>query len=411
MTGSIGGDSGGSSAEPSIHTPGGVVIGVGRSNSRYKGRDDVMLLYFAAGASIAGVFTRNSLPAAPVVHARAIVAGGRCGAIVANAGNANAFTGAAGERSVRSICGHVAELTGVAAERVVSASTGVIGEPMEDMAIHHAVSEAWQNRGASWHQAAAAICTTDTFPKVASRCFGDGRDSWAVTGICKGSGMIAPDMTGATSATMLAFLVTDAPIAAADLQRLLEQQVEGTLNAVTVDGDTSTNDCCLLVATGTDAVLSGVALESFADALHGVLEDLTIMLARDGEGARKLICVSVHGAASHADAMVLAKAVANSPLVKTAIAGEDANWGRVVMALGKPGIVLDADQIRIDIGGIGVTAAGARVEGFDEAAVTRHLKTDRVELSISVGAGSGAARAWGCDLTHAYIDINADYRS
>ena len=379
---------------------------------RYQGRDDLLLVELAPGTAVAGAFTRSATAAAPVLWCRRALAGGRARALVVNAGNANAFTGADGERAVEQTAIAAAGLLGCAAEEIFAASTGVIGEPLPTERIVRALPRLHDElSGGDWPAAARAIATTDTFLKGSSRSVEiDGRPV-VVNGIAKGAGMIAPDM-----ATMLAFVFTDAAIAPAALQDLLVAGIARSFNCITVDGDTSTNDTVLCFATaaaGNAAIADAddPRLDGFRVALDAVLVDLATQVVRDGEGATKFVTVTVTGAETDAAARTIALAVANSPLVKTAIAGEDANWGRIVMAVGKAGERIDRDRLEIRIGGIAVAAEGGRVQGYDEAPVAAHMKQAEVEIGIDAGVGSGRATVWTCDLTHGYIDINASYRS
>jgi glutamate N-acetyltransferase/amino-acid N-acetyltransferase len=313
---------------------------------------------------------------------------------------------------VRRTADTAARLLHCAPEEIYIASTGVIGEPLDDGKIAKALPRlAQEAAGPAWEAAAKAIMTTDTFPKGATRSASIGGVEVRLNGIAKGSGMIAPDM-----ATMLAFVATDAKLPAAVLQRLLGPAAERSFNSITVDGDTSTSDTLLLAATG-QAANPSIAdardrrLGGFKRALESLLTDLAKQVVQDGEGARKLVTVEVSGAASARAARRIGLAIANSPLVKTAIAGEDANWGRIVMAVGKSGEKADRDQLSIAIGGIPITEAGKRRQDFDEAPVAQHMRGSEILLQVDVGVGRGRARVWTCDLTHGYIDINADYRS
>jgi len=406
---------------PAMPAIAGLSIAAARAGLRKAGdrRDDLMLAAFAAGSCIAGVLTRSATAAAPVLWCRKVLPGGRARALVVNAGNANAFTGANGERAVAATAGAAAAATGCAPGEVLVASTGVIGEPLPVDNITAAIAGLAVNvpgvataRAADFHAAATAITTTDTFAKGATATAAIAGTQVNINGIAKGSGMVAPDM-----ATMLAFVFTDAAIAPAALRSCLRAAVDESFHCITVDGDTSTSDTVLLAATGAAGnrkVAGAAALGDFRRALNKVCTDLAVQVVRDGEGAAKLIRVEISGARSDASARRAALAVANSPLVKTAIAGGDANWGRVVMALGKSGEALVARRMRIQIGGVTVAERGARAANYGkraEAAVTRHLAGREVTLSAHLGAGRGRARVWTCDLTHGYIRINADYRT
>jgi glutamate N-acetyltransferase/amino-acid N-acetyltransferase len=393
----------------------GVRLATAAAGIRYAGRTDVMLALFDAGTAAAGVFTRSKCPSAPVEWCRAKIGSGRARALVVNSGNANAFTGKSG----RAACSLTAKLTARAAgcrpDEVLLASTGVIGEPLKASAFDGVMETmVGAARPESWLEAARAIMTTDTFPKVATATAKLGRTTVTISGFAKGAGMIAPDM-----ATMLAFVFTDAPIAARALQGLLKQGVVDTFNAVTIDGDTSTSDTLLAFATGAAAArgapriarASDPRLKAFRTAFDGVLGRLAEQVARDGEGARKLVEVVVEGAVSKQSARRIALSIANSPLVKTAIAGEDANWGRVVMAVGKAGEPADRDRLAIWFSGVRVAHRGARDPAYDEAAVSALMKKPEIELKVALGLGRGRDRVLTCDLTKDYVAINGDYRS
>jgi len=399
--------------EPSLPPIPGVRLAARACGVRYQGRTDVCLMEFTPGTTIAGVLTRSLTASAPVDWCRQALKGGRARAILVNSGNANAFTGRAGEASVRRCAAAAAAALGCAEGEVFLASTGVIGEPLAEERITAGLPDltaALAEDG--WAAAAAAIMTTDTFPKLATRQARIGGVTVQINGIAKGSGMIAPDM-----ATMLAFVATDAKLPAPVLRTLLREASDRSFNCITVDGDTSTSDTLLLAATGTAPAHPRIAraddpkLKDFRAKLQDLLIDLACQVARDGEGARKFITLDVTGAASDAAARRIALAVANSPLVKTAIAGEDANWGRIVMAVGKAGEKADRDRLKIAIGGVKVAARGQRVPDYDETPIAAHMKGSEIAIAVDVGVGKGRARVWTCDLTHGYIDINADYRS
>jgi glutamate N-acetyltransferase/amino-acid N-acetyltransferase len=387
------------------------------SGARYQGRDDVLLVALPAGSTVAGVFTQSKMPSAAVDLSRANLraAKGKARALLVNAGNANAFTGQAGAKAALVTAQATAEQIGCKPHEVLVASTGVIGEVLETAPVLKAVQQA--DGAADWQAAARAIMTTDTFPKLATATAKFGKEQVTLTGIAKGSGMIAPDM-----ATMLAFIFTDAALPVAVLQKLLSQTNQDSFNCVTVDSDTSTSDTCLLVATG-EKKIAGAAVRSandkrlaaFQKALAAVMQDLAQQAARDGEGISKLMTIEVAGAESDAAARRIGLAIGNSPLVKTAIAGEDANWGRIVMAIGKSGEKAERDRLAISIGGIKVARSGKVVPGYKEAPVARHMKGKEISIAVNVGAdkgkGKGKARIWASDLTHGYISINADYRS
>jgi glutamate N-acetyltransferase/amino-acid N-acetyltransferase len=398
---------------PSLPPLAGVRLAARACGVRYQGRTDVCLMEFAPGTTMAGVLTRSLAPSAPVDWCRRALKGGRGRAVLVNSGNANAFTGRLGEASVRRCATAAAAALGCAREEIYLASTGVIGEPLADERITAGLPDLIASLAEdAWGEAAAAIMTTDTFPKLATRRAKIGKVEVTINGIAKGSGMIAPDM-----ATMLAFLATDARLPAPVLRALLREANERSFNCITVDGDTSTSDTLLLAATGTAPAHARIArasdpkLRDLRAKLEDLLIDLACQVARDGEGAQKFITIDVTGAASDAAARRIGLAIANSPLVKTAIAGEDANWGRIVMAVGKAGEKANRDKLKIAIGGVKVAAQGQRVAGYDETPVAAHVKGREIEIAVDVGVGKGRARVWTCDLTHGYIDINADYRS
>ncbi len=377
---------------------------------KYKGRKDVMLAELAPGSTIAGVFTKSKTCSAPVDWCKKILPKGRARAIVVNSGNANAFTGKQGERDVKTMVAAVARSLKCPQNQVYVASTGVIGErlPVERIS-KVAVKLSSSLKSNRWLQAASAIMTTDTYPKGASVTAEVYGQTVTIAGIAKGSGMIAPDM-----ATMLSFVFTDATIPEDLLQKQLKKAADQTFNCITVDSDTSTSDTLLLAATGQvdhQPVKNEKELKSFQSALQTVLTDLATKVVKDGEGASKFITVDITGAASAKSARTIGMAVANSPLVKTAIAGEDANWGRVVMAVGKAGEKADRDRLSIAMGETTIVTRGKLNPNYDEAVVTKHLKGTDITIKVDVGVGKGKARVWTCDLTHDYISINADYRS
>ncbi len=379
---------------------------------KYKGRPDVCLMVLDPGSTIAGVTTRSKTASAPVDWCRAQLPHGRARAIIVNSGNANAFTGKTGETSVRRVVDAVAASLGCRPQDVLAASTGVIGVPLPSERIIRTVRAlAKKLKPGGWKTAARAIMTTDTYPKGAVRHAEIGGKPVMLAGIAKGSGMIAPDM-----GTMLSFGFTDARLPAPVLQALLRQAVDRSFNSITVDGDTSTSDTLLFGATGkvrhpriTDP--RDPRLADFRAALEDLLCDLAHQVVRDGEGASKFIAINVRGAASQGAARRIGLAIANSPLVKTAIAGEDANWGRIVMAVGKSGEKADRDRLAIAIGGVQVAERGEVVPGYDETPVAEHMKGQEIVIDVNVGVGRGKATVWTCDLTHGYISINADYRS
>ncbi len=386
----------------------GAATGLKKNASAY----DLMLVEFAPGTTAAGVLTRSLCPSAPVDWCRALLRRGRARGLVVNSGNANAFTGTAGDRTVALTAQAAARLLGAKPQDIFIASTGVIGNVLPDDAIPQrlpGLTDALSDD--SWEDAARAIMTTDTFPKGAHRTARIGDKEISIAGIAKGSGMIAPDM-----ATMLAFVVTDAKIPAGVLQAVLKRGADRSFNSITVDSDTSTSDTLLLFATGQAkhpkvSAAGDRILRDFRRALEDTLVDLATQVVKDGEGASKFITIDVSGAASARAARRIGLSIANSPLVKTAIAGEDANWGRIVMAVGKAGEKADRDRLSIAMGGVQITRDGQPVPGYEEAPVARHLKGRMVDIAVDIGIGNGRARVWTCDLTHDYIAINADYRS
>ncbi len=397
---------------PAMPPIAGLEITTGACGLRYRDRTDVCFMILEPGTTVAGVLTRSLTASAPILWCREALAMGSARAVVVNSGNANAFTGAAGTGSVERTVGAVVDLIGCRAEEVFIASTGVIGEPLPDHLLTAALEELAKGfRPDAWPEAAAAIMTTDTYPKGATRTAEIKGVPVTINGIAKGSGMIAPDM-----ATMLSFVATDAALPSELLQSLLSDAIERTFNSITVDGDTSTSDTVLLFATGkagNQAVDSAQdpALAAFRAALEDLLRDLAIQVVRDGEGASKFVTIDVSGAETPKAARSIGLAIGNSPLVKTAVAGEDPNWGRIVMAVGKAGERADRDRLSIKIGGIEVAKNGWVVDGYDEAPVAAHMKGQEIDIAVDVGVGDGSARVWTCDLGHGYIDINADYRS
>ncbi len=372
---------------PELPPLAGVRLAAGEAGIRYKGRTDVLLAEFAEGTTVAGVFTKNLCPGAPVTYCREVLQGGLARGLVVNAGNANVFNGVAGIRAVEATANAAAATLGVAPEQIFLASTGVIGEPMPAQKIVAVLDKLKADLAADrFAEAAKAIMTTDTFPKAATRTARLGGAEIRITGIAKGSGMIAPDM-----ATMLAFIFTDAAIAAPDLQSMLAKCVDHSFNCITIDSDTSTSDTVLLFATGqagNKSTNTPAALADFRRALGEVLHDLALMVVRDGEGAQKLVQITVDGAVSNASARRIGLAIANSPLVKTAIAGEDANWGRIVMAVGKAGEPADRDKLAIAIGGTWMAQAGGIVPGYDETPVVAHMKGREIDIAVDIGLGA-----------------------
>ena len=397
---------------PDLPAIAGVRLATAEAGIRYAGRTDVLLALFDAGTTVAGVFTKSKCPSAPVEWCRAHVKSGKARALVVNSGNANAFTGKSGRVATKLTAEIAAKATGCKPSEIFLASTGVIGEPLDASKFAPVMAGlAARAQAGDFLAAARAIMTTDTFPKVATAKARIGQATVTVNGIAKGAGMIAPDM-----ATMLSFVFTDAAIAAPALQALLKDGVTDTFNAVTIDGDTSTSDTLMIFATGKAntpriARARDPRLKGFKKALQQVLANLSEQIARDGEGARKLVEIVVEGAVSKASARRIAMSIANSPLVKTAIAGEDANWGRVVMAVGKAGEPANRDKLSIWFGGIRVAHKGARDPAYDEAAVSAAMKKPDISLKVALGLGNGRDRVLTCDLTKEYVAINGDYRS
>ena len=376
---------------------------------KYAGRTDVMLAVLDPGSCVAGAFTRSATRSANVLDCQSKIRleddGGA--AIIVNSGNSNAFTGRAGDASVQAICAEVARVTGLPATRVFTSSTGVIGERLPHDRIAAKVEELYGNLDeAGLHGAAKAIMTTDTFPKGSTTSVDLPGGTVTIAGIAKGSGMIAPDM-----ATMLVYIFTDAKIAQSDLQALVSELNEKTFNSITVDSDTSTSDTLLVAATGASGVPVSAEDGAFRDGLHHVMQDLAHQVVRDGEGATKFVEITVTGALNDADAKTHAMSIANSPLVKTAIAGEDPNWGRVVMAIGKSGAPADRDTLSISFGDVKVANKGWVDPDYREEQGAAVMKQENISMTVDLGMGSGAATVWTCDLTHGYISINADYRS
>ena len=397
---------------PELPPLAGVRLSAAEAGIRYKGRTDVVMMEVPNGSTVAGVFTSNKCPGAPVDWCRASLKGGKARMVVVNAGNANVFTGKAGRDACAATAAAAAKLAGCPAKQVFVASTGVIGEVLP----HEKLVEALPGLQAglsenAWEAAARGIMTTDTFPKAATRVAMIGDTEVRISGIAKGSGMIAPDM-----ATMLCFIFTDAKIPAGALQGLLKKGCDTSFNCTTVDSDTSTSDTVLLIATGQAKhprvpAEGGRMLSDFAAKLNDLLLDLALQVTRDGEGAQKLIRIDVTGATTGRSAKKIGMAVANSPLVKTAIAGEDANWGRIVMAVGKAGEPADRDKLSIGVGGVWMAKDGGVIPGYDETPVVAHMKGREIDIAIDLGLGRGKATVWTCDLTHGYIDINGSYRS
>jgi len=394
---------------PNLPVIEGVAFSAAQAGVRYQGRTDVMLVRLIPGTTIAGVFTRSATRSAPVLDCQTKIGADSAdgAAIIVNSGNSNAFTGKNGVVSTRAVTAAVADVLGLPETRVFSSSTGVIGEPLPHERITAKLAELADtlDKGAI-AAAARAIMTTDTFAKGAAAEVNIGGKPVKIAGIAKGSGMIAPDM-----ATMLVYIFTDAAASRSDLQTMLSELTDVTFNCITVDSDTSTSDTLLLAATGASGVKVDSNTIEFRDALHAVMLDLAHQVVRDGEGATKFVEIAVTGAATEADAKTHAMAIANSPLIKTAIAGEDPNWGRVVMAIGKSGAAADRDLLTIHFGDVLVAEDGWVSPSYNEAEAAAHMKGQYLRISVDLGLGQGKSTVWTCDLTHGYIDINADYRS
>jgi len=393
----------------------GIRIATAEAGIKYKGRTDLLAMVFDKGTEVAGVFTRSKCPSAPVDFCRDNLPGGKARLLVVNSGNANAFTGKKGRETTAMTGKAGAAAAGCAAGEVFLASTGVIGEPLDAGRFAHLLTGMVKEAKPDlWREAASAIMTTDTYPKVATVTVKLGDADVTINGIAKGAGMIAPDM-----ATMLSFVATDAPIAAPVLQALLSGGVGKTFNAITVDSDTSTSDTLLLFATGAAAkrgapridALKDPRLTAFKRGLGKLLKSLALQVVRDGEGARKQVEVTVTGAKSARSARKIALSIANSPLVKTAVAGEDANWGRVVMAVGKSGEPADRDRLSIWFGDNRLAFEGERDPHYSEEATSAYMKREDIRILADIGLGRGKATVWTCDLTKEYVAINGDYRS
>ena len=398
---------------PALPPIAGVRFATIEAGVRYAGRTDVMMALFDRPAAVAGVFTRSKCPSAPVDWCRAHLSGGSARALIVNSGNANAFTGGVGAAAVAHVADAAAKAIGANRSEIFMASTGVIGEPLDGARIARVMDTLVAGAKPNGLMGAAkAIMTTDTYPKIATARVKLGEAEVVINGIAKGAGMIAPDM-----ATMLAYVFTDAAVAPGALQTMLSKSVERSFNAITVDSDTSTSDTLMIFATG--EAQGAPRIEDAADpraagfrrALDKLLRNLAQQVVRDGEGARKFITIKVAGAASRKAARRIAFSIANSPLVKTACAGEDANWGRVVMAVGKAGEKAERDRLDIFFGRIRVAHDGARDPAYDEAAASAYMKHDAIEITADLHLGGGRATVWTCDLTKEYVAINGDYRS
>ncbi len=396
---------------PELPAIAGVTLRVARARYKDWDRCDLTFAQLAEGTSVAGVFTKSACASSEVELGRVAVKAGRARALIVNAGNSNAFTGYRGREAVEQIMDQVAAHLDCARDAVFVSSTGVIGVPLPRDRARAGVEAALRAAPCDWEEAAQAIGTTDTFTKGAGASAMIGETRIELAGIIKGSGMIAPDM-----ATMLGYIFTDADVAPAFLQEALDRANAATFSCITVDGDTSTSDTVLVFATGKagNARIEGwdsPGADAFAAALVDVCRNLAQLVVRDGEGAQKFITIRVSGAVSDDSARRVGLTIANSPLVKTAIAGEDANWGRVVMAVGKAGEPADRDRLSIAFGGVWAARNGLSAENYDEAPVAAHLKGEEIDVAIDLGLGTGRATVWTCDLTHGYIAINADYRS
>ena len=394
----------------------GVRFATAEAGIKYKNRKDLMVAVMDAGTTAAGVLTQSKTCSAPVLYCRESLKSGKARVLVVNSGNSNAFTGKRGREAVEMTAEFAAKATGAARNEIYLASTGVIGEPLDAGKFAHLLDGlAKQAKPDAWHETARAIMTTDTYPKLATAKAKIGGVEVTINGFCKGAGMIAPDM-----ATMLCFLFTDAAVGPAALQQIVKSGADTSFNCMTVDGDTSTSDTLLMFATGMAAKRGQKSIEKpgdpalaeFTKAVHGLLRDLAIMVAKDGEGVSKFVTIDIEGAESDKAARTIGLSIANSPLVKTAIAGGDPNWGRIVMAVGKAGEAADRDKLSIWFGGRIVADSGMRAAAYDEAAFAEYFKGREIEVRVDVGAGGkGRSTIWTCDLTHDYVSINADYRS
>lgn len=399
---------------PDMPALNGVRMATAKAGIKYQGRTDLLFMVFDEPANVAGVFTRSKCPSAPVDHCRKALSHGKARGVVVNSGNANAFTGKKGVVTTDQTAKAAADALRAHENEIFLASTGVIGEPMDALRFTGLLPQmAIDALPDNWLEAAKAIMTTDTFPKLATRSIQFGEQTIVINGIAKGAGMIAPDM-----ATMLSFVVTDAPIESHILQELLSDKVQATFNSITVDSDTSTSDSLLLFATGkakgnakTLSDKNDVRYQQFAQALYEVLHELSLQVVTDGEGAHHLIEVKVEGATNDNAAKIIARSIANSPLVKTAVAGEDANWGRVVMAVGKAGVEADRDKLSIWFGPHRLAVGGERDSNYNEEDASRYMKGQHIVIKVDIGLGNGSATIWSCDLTKEYVEINGDYRS
>ena len=400
---------------PQVPTIDGVRFASAEAGIKYKNRRDLMVAVMDEGTVAAGVLTQSKTCSAPVLWCRESLKGGKARILVVNSGNSNAFTGKKGKAAVELTAKFAQEAVGCGPAEVYLASTGVIGEPLEAEKFAHLLGGlAKSATAAGWHDTARAIMTTDTFPKLATRKAMIGGVEVTINGFCKGAGMIAPDM-----ATMLCFLFTDAAVGHAALQEAVASGAQTSFNCMTVDGDTSTSDTCLMFATGAAAKRGQPHIETAGDPTladfraktHDLLKELAILVAKDGEGVSKFVTIHVEGAESDRDARTIGLSIANSPLVKTAIAGEDPNWGRIVMAVGKSGAAADRDRLSIWFGDKIVARDGERAPEYHEPTMAEYMKGREIVIRVGIGLGKGTATIWTCDLTHDYISINADYRS
>jgi len=396
---------------PDLPKVAGVAFASGAGDIKHNNKNDVLFAEFVPGTVAAGVFTKSKTPAAAVNWCREILPKKEVRGLVVNSGNANAFTGQAGIEAVNNISRKAAEIINCKVDQIFLAQTGVIGERLPVEKITNILSGLHDKLGNGWEEAAVTICTTDTYPKGSARSVEINGKKIKIAGIAKGSGMIAPDM-----ATMLAFIFTDAAISKSEFQKLLVKTTDKTFNSITVDSDTSTNDSVIAFATGlagnkNNYLIDAKEMASFCDAFEDVMRDLAHQIVRDGEGASKFVEITISGADNIASARAIGLEIANSPLVKTAIAGEDANWGRIIMAVGKTSERINVDKLALKIGGVQIAESGNVVNGYDEKPVAIHMKGQEILIKVDVGIGAGLATVWTCDLTHEYISINADYRS
>ena len=397
---------------PDLPSIAGVALATAECGIRYKNRTDLLVVELAENTQVAGVFTQSLTASAPILAGRDALKGGKARVLVVNSGNSNAFTGKAGVKAVAEVRDATCILFNCQSSDFFMASTGVIGEKLPAEKITATLGDLKKKLSeTSWNEAARAIMTTDTYPKMATRTIRFGKTPITINGIAKGSGMIAPDM-----ATMLAFVFTDAAIESNALQIMLNEAVGKTFNAITVDGDTSTSDTLLLFATGKagNAMIRSVdapVMAEFKKALHEILHELALHVVKDGEGAEKLVTITVTGAESSPAARRIGMSIANSPLVKTALAASDANWGRIVMAVGKAGEKADRDKLMIRIGGVVVARDGEVDPDYRESQIEDYMKSRDIAIEVDVGVGNGQFTVYTCDLTHGYIDINGSYRS